>query len=131
MIPTERYGVHQSHCCVHHGCKYGNEDCPVVSGEIVQEYACEDCPRYFKPQFSHIVNVNAETFTPIEEGKQTYFIFETHDYVVEKGHTMVFKSGDKTVARIVSQVDSPITIRDGYSIASFDDPTHNIESNWY
>ena len=38
-----KYGVHASHCCVLHGCKYGDEDCPVVSGEIKQEYICEDC----------------------------------------------------------------------------------------
>ena len=24
-------GVHQTHCCVVHGCKYGDEDCPVVT----------------------------------------------------------------------------------------------------
>jgi hypothetical protein len=52
--------VHTSHCCVHHGCKYGegvpyesiaDEDpvsepfiiCSVVSGRRIQEYLCEDC----------------------------------------------------------------------------------------
>ena len=24
--------VHSRHCCVEHGCKYGEEDCPVVIG---------------------------------------------------------------------------------------------------
>jgi hypothetical protein len=32
-----------SHCCVIRGCKYGYEDCPVVNGEVIQEYVCEDC----------------------------------------------------------------------------------------
>lgn len=36
-------GVHESHCCIRHGCKYGEEDCPVVSGEIKQLYDCEAC----------------------------------------------------------------------------------------
>lgn len=36
-------GVHASHCCKWHGCKYGDDDCPVVSGEVEQEYICEDC----------------------------------------------------------------------------------------
>ena len=36
-------GVHISHCCKWHGCKYGDPDCPVVNGEIEQEYLCEDC----------------------------------------------------------------------------------------
>ncbi len=36
-------GVHAAHCCRLHGCKYGDEDCPVASGAIKQEYTCEDC----------------------------------------------------------------------------------------
>jgi len=36
-------GVHRTHCCWLHGCKYGDKDCPVVTGEIKQEYPCEDC----------------------------------------------------------------------------------------
>jgi hypothetical protein len=33
----------ETHCCVVHGCKYGEEDCPVVSGTIKQKYLCERC----------------------------------------------------------------------------------------
>ena len=36
-------GTHQSHCCVKHGCKYGDEDCPVVLKLIKQSYPCEYC----------------------------------------------------------------------------------------
>jgi hypothetical protein len=36
-------GVHAAHCCKWHGCKYGDPDCPVVTGEIEQNYKCEDC----------------------------------------------------------------------------------------
>ena len=36
-------GVHASHCCKWHGCKYGDKDCPVVLGQIEQEYLCEYC----------------------------------------------------------------------------------------
>lgn len=36
--------VHATHCCKRHGCKYGGEDrCPVVRGEVAQEYPCEMC----------------------------------------------------------------------------------------
>jgi hypothetical protein len=43
-VPKEKYGVHQTHCCVFHGCKYGHDsDCPVVSGEVIQKYECESC----------------------------------------------------------------------------------------
>jgi hypothetical protein len=37
-------GVHQTHCCVLHGCKYGDdENCPVFTGEVEQLYTCEYC----------------------------------------------------------------------------------------
>jgi len=38
--------VHTSHCCVLHGCKYGDTDCPVVNKEADQEYVCETCSEY-------------------------------------------------------------------------------------
>lgn len=27
-------GVHAAHCCKWHGCKYGDQDCPVANGEV-------------------------------------------------------------------------------------------------
>jgi hypothetical protein len=37
-------GVHAAHCCKDHGCSYGNEKtCPVVTGQVAQEYPCEEC----------------------------------------------------------------------------------------
>lgn len=41
---VSNYGTHVSHCCSLHGCKYGNEDCPVANGEAEQDYLCEYCP---------------------------------------------------------------------------------------
>jgi hypothetical protein len=36
--------VHTEHCCILHGCKYGNlEDCSVFQGWKDQSYPCEDC----------------------------------------------------------------------------------------
>ena len=35
---------HQTHCCVVHGCKYGDgDDCPVENGSVLQDYLCESC----------------------------------------------------------------------------------------
>ena len=42
-LPVEKYGVHRTHCCVIHGCKYGDYECPVSNGTIKQDYPCEDC----------------------------------------------------------------------------------------
>lgn len=35
--------VHTSHCCILHGCKYGDEDCTVTSKIREQQYPCESC----------------------------------------------------------------------------------------
>jgi hypothetical protein len=43
-------GVHAAHCCKWHGCKYGDPDCPVASGEVEQEYQCEDCWHILKDE---------------------------------------------------------------------------------
>jgi len=36
-------GTHRTHCCVAHGCKYNDRDCPVETGKIKQDYTCEYC----------------------------------------------------------------------------------------
>jgi len=41
-----KIGVHRTHCCLLHGCKYRDENCPVELGEIDQDYICEDCDGY-------------------------------------------------------------------------------------
>lgn len=43
-VPKEDWGVHETHCCVIHGCKYGNDEhCPVYKALIEQGYLCETC----------------------------------------------------------------------------------------
>ena len=41
-----REGIHRTHCCILHGCKYGDKDCPVADGTIKQDYVCEHCDVY-------------------------------------------------------------------------------------
>lgn len=49
---VDQIGVHQTHCCVLHGCKYCDDDCPVVNRTIKQAYPCEDC-HGFMPDPDH------------------------------------------------------------------------------
>ena len=44
MVDNTR--VHITHCCVTHGCKYGDEDCPVANKKVAQSYSCEECVAY-------------------------------------------------------------------------------------
>ena len=39
----DNMSVHSRHCCILHGCKYGDEDCPVLTKKEKQEITCEDC----------------------------------------------------------------------------------------
>lgn len=44
IVTPDQWGVHIGHCCVYHGCKYGDdEQCPVESKKAVQKYPCESC----------------------------------------------------------------------------------------
>lgn len=71
-------GVHRTHCCKGHGCKYGDRDCPVVLGEIEGIGACEfdepDSPCNPKPSTIFLIeqawldpmeNHNATGYKPI------------------------------------------------------------------
>ena len=40
---TQENCVHTEHCCLKHGCKYREEDCPVALGLKKQSFLCEDC----------------------------------------------------------------------------------------
>lgn len=37
------YKVHVEHCCAIHGCKYGDDNCPVAAGKLLQAFLCYDC----------------------------------------------------------------------------------------
>ncbi len=44
MIPKDKWGVHERHCCPKHGCKYGDMDCPVTLGLTTKHNEhCEMC----------------------------------------------------------------------------------------
>lgn len=43
-------GVHQTHCCDKHGCKYADPKCPVVKGKVKQEDPCETCSMHARQE---------------------------------------------------------------------------------
>lgn len=42
--------VHTEHCCIVHGCKYGEKDCPVEDGSKKQSFTCEYCNFGYNPE---------------------------------------------------------------------------------
>jgi len=40
---SDETNLHAMHCCVKHGCKYNDENCPVVLGTTRMKSECSDC----------------------------------------------------------------------------------------
>jgi hypothetical protein len=72
-----------SHCCVYHGCKYGYEDCPVVTGAVPQEGSCYDCPNLHwkgaEPRFEAKVGPKTLVLEVLEGGYCASFLGDTKD----------------------------------------------------
>lgn len=65
-------GVHRTHCCVIHGCKYGDVDCPVEYGIIEQDYPCQDCNGVYPNASDNLFNESFYNWL-LENG-----VLETH-----------------------------------------------------
>lgn len=112
-------GVHQTHCCAIDGCKYGDKDCPVVSGEITQAYACEDCKEFYKPWIKTSVEVDAETLKNLSLGRQNHYVFNPLVLDFEVGQLVEFNNQGKNSHKIISLITNQ-GMPDGLSIASLE-----------
>lgn len=66
-------GVHEAHCCILHGCKYNDDDCPVATRLSVQSYPCEDC----SPESTlrvHDFKISTSNFVEMEERRRMHDI---------------------------------------------------------
>lgn len=81
-IPRDNWGVHETHCCKRHGCKYGEHDnCPVTLGLIKQAYGCETGSDFSEDCFGEDINpervfelYEEETDSPTYEGFKNWFL---------------------------------------------------------
>jgi hypothetical protein len=127
MMEVDHIGVHRTHCCVLHGCKYGDKDCPVANEVIKQDYLCEDCLPYFNPEVKHEVNVSETEYISIEDRSKSYYVTEQE---MKLGDLVVFhkvinevRTGE-IVKRVVSFAEKMpaivgnatiVSLLDGYS----------------
>lgn len=66
---VDQIGVHASHCCTY-GCKYGDEDCPVATGQVKPQWQCEDCScSHFFPNLLEDAN---EWWKTVDEETKRY-----------------------------------------------------------
>lgn len=88
IMDEKNIGVHRTHCCKFHGCKYGDPDCPVENKTIEQDYPCEDCDgtdaillKSISEQVLYLCN-----FIICSESRMPYTYH--HDYLREYGSGM-------------------------------------------
>lgn len=81
--------VHGTHCCKSHGCKYNDDDCPVVVGTEEQQFFCDECEIVSKLEGTKNVFVLSEQNGPekivfsLEEAKKEDYLYI--DFFNEKG----------------------------------------------
>lgn len=107
MTNSNHLGIHQTHCCIIHGCKYGDEDCPVVQKVIEQSYLCEDCEPHYNPWVSNTVEVENEVFELLKFGKKKYHVFEKEQHNLVLGQIVEFKNNfnQEKLIKIVSFIE--------------------------
>lgn len=119
-------GTHQTHCCIQHGCKYGNANCPVVNETVVQEYACEDCGNT-KPWIVTRVSVSEEVFLGCKNITRHHFIFDNTKYSFEIGQVIEFStpSMKTTCKRFLDTVHQDKELAPNLSIGTLIDESYD------
>ena len=68
------YAVHNTHCCTQHGCKYCDDQCPVVLGAAAGIF-CEDCQQEqdeYPYQLQRITGLTVEQFEQLKADAQSW-----------------------------------------------------------
>jgi hypothetical protein len=85
-MEENKKGVHTTHCCAVHGCKYGDHTCPVVTGEVEQTYPCQDCNDDFYQEFVLITGCKSLPFACLGSyGKLMKYSYSGKWFVELKG----------------------------------------------
>jgi len=96
--PTKvKEGVHVTHCCVKHGCKYGEPDCPVVNEAALQRYPCEQCV----DGDSFFADINIEDDSIKLEKLTNLHMY--HDYENDDVRRMAWIAGNNECAFLLMQ----------------------------
>lgn len=73
-MAREFLSVHDAHCCPKHGCKYGNEDCPVEAGKE-PGITCETCDfetEIYPEELKNLTGMTPEEFEELKKDAQAY-----------------------------------------------------------
>ena len=72
--------VHITHCCVRHGCKYGDKDCPVENGYVDQQYDCEDCDNDKKDAIRELLEIGFKR----TKYDNKLFVWNKYDFYIKE-----------------------------------------------
>lgn len=106
-------GVHESHCCIVHGCKYCDHDCPVANRQTTQLYSCEDCQTALTG-VQHEVKIDTALFEALENRTRVHDVRRGHTELTRVGDVMVYTEYDfnskrplkRELRRVVTAVTS-------------------------
>jgi len=70
--------VHTEHCCVIHGCKYGQDDCPVINDIKIQSFPCEDCSEEI--EYLELYQANKELQAEVQRLKSAIIEHRESEY---------------------------------------------------
>ena len=80
--PAQELDVHTEHCCLIHGCKYGDdENCTVATKQKRQSFPCEDC-HYPEPDEQTIRKLRAQLAAAEERARQHKEDTERLDWLI-------------------------------------------------
>ena len=84
-MKESEWPVHEGHCCPKHGCKYGDEDCPVTNRLTTKyNHHCEFCEEDFNnPSEMDLFEAWYRNAIKIEINGKGYEVFPTHSTVLK------------------------------------------------
>lgn len=116
QLLSTNIGVHRTHCCKEHGCKYTAINCPVENGSIQQEGPCESCEWEREEEEASKFCQLFRRITKITDNLPTNFLHLTEEVgelsteiLIEQGHP--YKQTEEGVlAEVVDIVVSAMAI---------------------
>lgn len=113
-------GVHATHCCVLHGCKYSDDDCPVVNQIVKQEYACEDCSDDIRFDVITEIQIEKKMFEQLIQNKMKFYIFNKNKLSLMEGQIIDFQYTSEHLMCVITKIHEKLEgLQDGFCIACF------------
>ncbi len=84
-MEKDKWAVHEGHCCPKHGCKYGDDDCPVTNRLTTKHNtACELCEEdYNNPSELDLFEAWYRSNKAMQINGRVYEVFPAHHTILK------------------------------------------------